>query len=31
MGGSTWEYPPVMNKARWLAVADVLPFTGKYV
>ena len=31
MGGSTWGYLPAMNKARWLAVADVLPSTGKYV
>ena len=31
MGGSTWGYLPAMNKARWLAVANVLPSTGKYV
>ena len=29
--GSTWEYLPAMNKARWFAVAEVLPFTRKYV
>jgi N-acetylneuraminic acid mutarotase len=31
MGGSTWEYLPAMNKARFKAVADVLPSTRKYV
>ncbi len=31
MGGSTWEYLPAMNKARWGAVAEVLPSTRKYV
>ncbi len=31
MGGSTWEYLPAMNKARWRAVAEVLPSTRKYV
>ena len=31
MGGSTWEYLPAMNKARWYAVAEVLPSTRKYV
>ena len=31
MGGSTWEYLPAMNKARAFAVAEVLPFTRKYV
>ena len=31
MGGSTWEYLPAMNKARWFAVAEVLPSTRKYV
>ncbi|CAB4023733.1 E3 ubiquitin- ligase NRDP1-like [Paramuricea clavata] len=31
MGGSTWEYLPAMNKARYRAVADVLPSTRKYV
>ena len=31
MGGSTWEYLPAMNKARWRAVAKVLPSTRKYV
>ena len=31
MGGSTWKYLPAMNKARWLAVAEVLPSTRKYV
>ena len=31
MGSSTWEYLPAMNKARSRAVADVLPFTRKYV
>ena len=27
MGGSAWEYLPAMNKARWGAVAEVLPST----
>jgi N-acetylneuraminic acid mutarotase len=31
MGGSTWEYLPVMNNARSRAVAEVLPSTRKYV
>ena len=31
MGSSTWEYLPAMNKVRSRAVADVLPFTRKYV
>jgi hypothetical protein len=31
MGGSTWEYLPAMNKARYRAVAEVLPSTRKYV
>ena len=31
MGGSTWEYLPAMNKARYGAVAEVLPSTRKYV
>ena len=31
MGGSTWEYLPAMNKARWCAVAEILPSTRKYV
>ncbi|CAB3985007.1 E3 ubiquitin- ligase PDZRN3-like [Paramuricea clavata] len=32
MGGSTWEYLPAMNKARYGAVAEVLPPTKrKYV
>ncbi len=31
MGSSTWEYLPAMNKARWRAVAEVLPLTKKYV
>ncbi len=31
MGGSTWEYLSAMNKARWSAVAEVLPSTRKYV
>jgi hypothetical protein len=31
MGGSTWEYLPAMNKPRTRAVAEVLPFTRKYV
>ena len=31
MEGSTWEYLPAMNKARYTAVAEVLPFTRKYV
>ena len=31
MGGSTWKYLPAMNKARWFAVAEVLPSTRKYV
>ena len=31
MGSSTWEYLPLMNEARWRAVAEVLPSTRKYV
>ena len=31
MGSSTWEYLPAMNKARYSAVAEVLPSTRKYV
>ena len=31
MGGSTWEYLPAMNKARWCAVAEILPSRRKYV
>ena len=31
MGGSTWEYLPAMNKARFCAVAEVLPSSRKYV
>ena len=31
MGGSTWEYLPAMNKPRSEAVAEVLPYTRKYV
>ena len=31
MGGSAWEYLPAMNKARYGAIAEVLPFTRKYV
>ena len=31
MGGSTWKYLSAMNKARCLAVAEVLPSTRKYV
>ena len=31
MGGYTWKYLPAMNKARCLAVAEVLPSTRKYV
>jgi hypothetical protein len=31
MGGSTWEYLPAMNKARYRAVGVVLPSTRKYV
>ena len=31
MGSSTWEYLPAMNETRWLAVAEVLPSTRKYV
>ena len=31
MGGSTWKYLPVMNKARSCAVAEVLPDGRKYV
>ena len=31
MGGYTWKYLPAMNKARWFAVAEVLPSTRKYV
>ena len=31
MGGSAWEYLPAMNKARYGAVAEVLPYRRKYV
>ena len=31
MGSSTWEYLPALNKTRSCAVAEVLPFTRKYV
>ena len=31
MGNSAWEYLPAMNKARYGAVAGVLPSTRKYV
>ena len=31
LGGYTWKYLPAMNKARWFAVAEVLPSTRKYV
>ena len=31
MGGSAWEYLPAMNKARYRAIAEVLPSTRKYV
>ena len=31
MGGSTWKYLPAMNKDRFLAIAEVLPATRKYV
>ena len=31
IGSSTWEYLPAINKARWRAVAEVLPCTRKYV
>jgi archaellum component FlaC len=31
MGDSTWEYLPATNKARYGAVAEVLPSTRKYV
>ena len=31
MGGSTWEYLPEMNLARYRAVAEVLPYTMKYM
>ena len=31
MGGSGWEYLPDMNKARYGAIAEVLPSTRKYV
>ena len=31
MGGSTWEYLPAMNNARYNAVAEVLPCGKKYV
>ena len=31
MGGSTWEYLPSMNNARWGPVAEVLPYGRKYV
>ena len=30
MGSSSWEYFPAMNKARFCAVAEVLPSTRKY-
>ena len=31
IGSSTWEYLPARNIARSYAVAEVLPFTRKYV
>ena len=31
MGGSAWEYLSAMNKARYGAVAEVLPYRRKYV
>ena len=31
MGGSTWEYLPAMNNARWGPVVEVLPYVRKYV
>ena len=31
IGGSAWEYLPAMKKARYGAVAEVLPSTRKYV
>ena len=31
MGGSTWEYLPAMNEARYAATAQVLPSRRKYV
>ena len=31
MGGSTWKYLPCMNKVRYNAVAEVLPYGRKYV
>ena len=31
MGDSAWEYLPAMNKARYGAIAGVLPSTRKYV
>ena len=31
MGGYAWEYLPAMNKARYNAVAEVLPYRRKYV
>ena len=31
MGGYTWQYLPKMNKARYKAVAEVLPSRRKYV
>ena len=31
MGSSTWKYLPAMNKARYNAVAEVLPCGKKYV
>ena len=31
MKGYTWKYLPAMNKARWFAVAEVLPSSRKYV
>ena len=31
MGGSIWEYLPSMNKVRYNAVAEVLPYGRKYV
>jgi hypothetical protein len=31
MGSSTWKYLPSMNEKRYMAVAEVLPSTRKYV
>ena len=31
MGGSSWKHLPVMNIARFYAVAEILPSTRKYV